>query len=114
MSCINNVVFKDFACGSYLLALIDIEGNMYIYNDLDKLVKIKTFSNVKQCFFSQNNLFCVCENNRIYMLNIRDDKYIDYESLTFKIYKINKEVDLKILDIPFYNNLLFFEAGILT
>lgn len=95
------------------MALIDIEGNMYIYNDFDKLVKIKSFNNVKQCFFSQNNLFCLCDNNIIYMLNIRENQTIDLENLSFKIYKVSKDVLLKIIDIPFFNNLLFFEAGIL-
>ena len=111
LNCIENIVFKDFACGPSMIALLDINENIYLYNDSRKLVLIKNFKNVKQFFFSLNDLICICDNNIMYILTNKDGNLFNIDYVTFNCYKINEKVKFQNFELPFYQNLIFLESS---
>ena len=113
---IDDITASDIFCGPGMIALIDKPGYLYFYNELEKLYKVKIEKKITSLRFVNNNIYALSLNKDIiYEFILKTKNSISMKNNYYEnIYKINPEFSSKfrILDLPFYNNLLFFTIGI--
>jgi hypothetical protein len=112
LSYIENYVFSNIVCGPALIALIDLEGNLYLYSDKEKLWKVKMIVNVKSLFFSFYDLYCISDNQFLYKLSLNRESNFSLNNYLIDCYKITSGIKkISNLEIPFDNNYVFFNIG---
>lgn len=112
LSYLENFVFANIVCGPALIALLDLEGNLYLYNDYEKLLKVKLINTVKSIFFSFYDLFCICDNQFLYKLTLNQEQNFTLHNYMINIYKLNSGIGkISNMEIPFYNKYVFFNFG---
>ena len=101
---------KKIICGMSMIALIDINGNLYVYNDNDGLFLIQIPYSVKSVKIIHNSIYALINDYKlIYEFqpqNKNNCSIFDYKE---NIYNIINDIDyIDLIDTPYYDNVLFF------
>ena len=101
---------KKIICGNSMIALIDINGNLYVYNDYDGLFLIQIPYSVKSVKIIHNSIYALTNDyNLIYEFqpqNNNNCSIFDYKENLYNIINDINYIDL--IDTPYYDNVLFF------
>jgi hypothetical protein len=111
LTTIENISINDIACGPSSIALVDIQGRLYFYNDEENLYRVKIDSKIKSVRFVNLNIYALTqEDNLIYEFDLKGGIKFSLKNYTEKLYSINEDVtkNMTMLDLPYYTNLLFF------
>jgi len=107
---IENINARDIFCGVNLIAIIDIFGNLYIYNEVEKLCKIKLNKPVDSVKFINSDFYAISKDKNTLIECMHKGANFSFLNYFEKNYAIDSDINnrMTMLDLPYYNNLLFF------
>ena len=105
--------FSDFCCGYNMISLLDLFGNVYLYNEdegINQIVLDNPIGSIK----STDNLLLALSSDREFLYKLtyfgNPSKFEFYEITTFLV-NVNYRLNLSIMDTPNNPNLIFFCSG---
>ena len=101
---------KKIICGMSMVALIDINGNLYVYKDYEGLFLIQIPYSVKSVKIIHNSIYALINDyNVIYEFQPQNNNNCSIFDYTEHLYNIINDIDyIDLIDTPYYDNVLFF------
>jgi len=113
---IEELFASDIICGPGIIAILDTQGYLYFYNDEDGLNKVKVENKISTVRFTNKNIYALSLNKEYLYEFLMKNRSVNTMKNNYyeNVYIINQEYSskLKILELPYYNNVLFFMIGI--
>lgn len=101
---------KDFACGESIIGIIDTQGQLYLFNEDEGLLKIKLAKKIGEIAIRKKCIYALSKDtDYIYVFSKQSSlsNIVDYIQNEFEIKKAIGEVN--IIDTGYYNtNTIFF------
>ena len=114
LSVIEDILVHNFSCGPSMISIIDNFGNVYLYNDDEKLSKIKMERSVSHVKFINFNFYALSTDKEFIYEFLLYGKFFKFDNYVMNKYKIDQRFShkLEIFDTPFYSNIILFTSGI--
>lgn len=111
---IENIKAQNIYCGKNVLSLLDNSGKIFLFNEADGLVILRTQAAIKSVKFAGNNIFALTEDNKalyefsskLFSSGASLNNY--YESKYFFAEDYISQIQL--LEMPYFTNTVFFYA----
>lgn len=108
---IDNVKSQEIFCGKNVLALIDTNGKVFLFNENEGLIKLRLENRIKSIKFVENNFYALTTDNRV-LYEFAQKRCNDFSLNNYFENKFNIEEEfvskIQLLEMPYYVNLLFF------
>ncbi len=102
---------QEIFCGKNVLAILDIVGKVFLFNENDGLIKLKIENRIKTIKFNDNNFYAMTADNKI-LYEFTQKKILDFNLDNYFEYKYFIEDEfvskIQLLEMPYFVNLLFF------
>jgi len=111
---IDNILVSKMFCGPSMISLIDNNGVLYLYNDIEELFRVKIERRIISFKFCNLNYYALSEDKKfIYEYICKSQKKFSLQNYIENIYKVNPDFSNKIefMELPYYTNLLFLNTG---
>ena len=112
---INDIISQNFACGPSMISIIDEFGNLFLYNEYQKLYKLKIERSISHVKFLDHNFYAISKKKEFLyeFVQLQYGKFFKFENYVANLYSIDSKFSNKfeILETSLSINLLLFTSG---